>query len=343
MSSFTRGSQALIPSIRAQHHIHHPLTKTQTTLFSTTRAYNAKPQPPTSDNHKINPPTSTLPAPINLPTSLPTSASTPEKLKNLINHGRAYITFYKTGLKNVWHNYRASLPHRKTLGLSTYIPTSPHKSPHSDKLHRGQYQLVHRSARDVRRMIPFTLVLVICGEFTPLIIPFFGTTITPATCRVPKQLTKERDALSESKWRALSAVAQLESAKDGSMPTATPALGSSDELGLLVQFADLNRAREADAAGVLRACAGLGLAKSVERAGAPLLVTLVYRRRLLGYLDYLRIDDRLIRTCGGVEALSGDEVRIALGERGAMDFAAVEQNEKELRVWLKKWLDARKE
>ncbi|KAJ5667970.1 uncharacterized protein N7477_006540 [Penicillium maclennaniae] len=274
MSSITQGTRALsqFNALNMQRQLHPRLPSTIPRLFSTSAASSAKQDattvttPPVT---QINAPPSTLPAPLDLPTVLPANAQTADKLKRLVTIGRAYLAFYKTGLKNVYRNYRASLPLRASLGLPAYIPISPPRRTSKDSTHkgidmgRGQYQLVVRSARDVRKMIPFTLVLIICGEFTPLIIPLFGSAITPATCRVPGQVAKERDGASKRKTAAMRAHARAIEAE----VVNSISVGSGEEMRVLAEFASPRWVKEADQDAVLRACAVFGLVKSHERLG----------------------------------------------------------------------------
>ncbi|KAJ5864357.1 uncharacterized protein N7529_006273 [Penicillium soppii] len=277
-----------------------------------------------------------------LPPPLPTSAGLADKLKRYVEFGRTYVTFYKTGLKNVYRNYRASLPLRKQLGLPIYLPVSPprtisHQNPKKERqesnLGRGQFQLVRRSARDVRRMIPFTMILIVCGEFTPLIIPIFGSAITPATCRVPSQVEKERVGSVKRKLAAL---------ESGRLPLKPD---SSEQLRLLAkQFADLAWTASADPASVLRACAVFGLVKRHDKTASALLAGLIYRPRLTRYVEYLAIDDRMIRA-GGISSMSATEVRIAVEERGGVDISGTsdrKQAEKLERRWLEQWIALKK-
>jgi hypothetical protein len=189
-------------------------------------------------------------------------------------------------------------------------------------------------------MIPFTLVLIVCGEFTPLVIPLFGSAITPATCRVPGQIAKERNEASKRKNAAMIAHARAE------QPSALKgvSVGSGEEMRLLAEFASPSWVKRADKDAVLRACAVFGLIKSHERVGGSMLVGPLYRGRLEKYVEYLGIDDGMIRAGGGVSRLHADEVRIALDERGAGDVASLyagEKIERAERKWLEKWLDVR--
>lgn len=371
MAPLARVQIPLVIPLRPSHHAYIPLRPIalacyHASPFSTSAASQAaKQQPrapvqatisitpvsptPTLENlsqSHINAPISTFPAIIDIPDPLPTSAPTPEKLKRLVTVGRAYLTFYKTGLKNVYHNYRTSLPLRRELGLPAYLPVSPPRSTKFDeslptetpetKLGRGRFQLVRRSARDVQRMIPFTLILIICGEFTPLIVPIFGNTITPATCRVPGQVTKEREAGSKRKVLAQQALA-------AATGEAVPMTGSDAERAQLLGLTTISSAQQASAQKVLQACAMFGLVKKHDRFLGRMLAGPVYRPRLLRHLHYLNIDDRMILDAG-VDALSAEEVRIAVEERGAGDVSAMLNGAKAEAVereWLKKWLNDR--
>jgi hypothetical protein len=316
-----------------------------------------RPSPPTTvstpSKNEINPPISTLPADLVTPSPLSSSAGAADKLKRYVEYGRAYLTFYKTGLKNVYHNYRASLPLRKRLGLPAYIPISPprtstynaREAPSIRKesgLGRAQFQLVRRSASDVCRMIPFTMILIVCGEFTPLIVPIFGSAITPATCRVPSQVEKERVAATNRKRAALDVyIASLE---DKSLTLLKA--DSVEQMCLLAKrFADPAWAASADPASVLRACAVFGLVKRHDKTAGSLLAGVIYRPRLARYVEYLAIDDGMIRVGGGVSAMNATEVRTAVEERGGVDVSSGTQDRKQAekleRRWLEQWLAVR--
>ncbi|KAL4971558.1 hypothetical protein BDW66DRAFT_163593 [Aspergillus desertorum] len=293
----------------------------------------------------VNPPPSTRPADLKTPAPLDTSASVSEKAQRLIAYGRAYLAFYKTGLKNVYHNYRTSLSIRRSLGIPSYLPTLPPpkffiKSSSGSGKHaklktsRSTFQLLNRAAYDVRRMIPFALVLIICGEFTPLLVIAFGNAITPFTCRIPKQVDKYRAQRAERKRAALDAYAT----SNGSV--AAPEPGSKEELDLLSAFASNEFAKKTSAQGVLTACAVFGLTKSHN--SPSLLVERVYRKRLAKHAEYLAVDDKMIKSCGGVAEMESAEVKIAVEERGGYGLmAGTSSREVEWaeRRWLDMWLE----
>jgi hypothetical protein len=311
---------------------------------------------PLSDD--INPPPSTRPADLDIPESLPDTAPATDKVKRYFSIGRAYLSFYKTGLKNVYHNYCASLPIRRSLGIPARLPTAPpaaafYAKPNSkgkygseDESHNGNqhlptktsrstFQLLHRAAYDVRRMIPFTLILIICGELTPFLVLAFGNAVTPYTCRIPRQIEKYRSQRLSQKTKALSAHA---AAVDGSVTP--PEAGSEEEMRVIAQFVNKSWVEKASDEEVLRACAVLGLAKS--HTMPSFLVGMLYRRRLKNFVEYLKLDDDLLRKCGGAKAMEAAELRIAVEERAGFGLAMGEeewQAERMQRRWLEKWLE----
>lgn len=304
----------------------------------------------TSLSSDVNPPPSTRPADLDLPPPLAPSATLRDRFSRYLAVGRAYYTFYKTGLKNVYHNYRASIPIRRALGLPVYLPTSPPPVPGTSgavldsavttlNVSRADLQLVRRAAYDVRRMIPFTLILIVCGEMTPLVVLALGNAVTPLTCRVPGQVDKERLARAKAKQVALQAV-------QGSLGSATPIPpGSDEELAWLADtFANRDFVASASAEQVLRVCAVFGLTRSLDRPAW--LVPWIYRRRLRKWIEYLALDDQLIVRGGGVQALNAEEVRTAVEERGGFGVSGPAADgwsaEREERRWLERWLRRRK-
>ncbi len=300
----------------------------------------------------VNPPPSTRPADLELPEPIPPSAPLNDKVTRWIAYGRAFLSFYKTGLKNVYHNYRTSLPIRRSLGIPSYLPTSPpsrfflKSGAGSDRTHdaieprtgRSTFQLLHRASHDVRRMIPFTLILIICGEFTPLLILALGNSVTPYTCRIPKQIAKENAQRANRKRAALSAHS---TATKGSV--SIPEAGSNEELELLSGFASPSFVEGAAAEDILRACAVFGLVKTHTRPSV--LVNPLYRRRLRKYAEYLALDDKLIRKGGGVSAMESAEVKIAVEERGGQGLPQGTEGwetERLERRWLEMWLEKSK-
>ncbi|EGD94398.1 hypothetical protein TESG_01917, partial [Trichophyton tonsurans CBS 112818] len=289
----------------------------------------------TSISSPVNAPATTRPAFLDVPSK--DNPQTSGTFSYYFALGKAYLRFYKTGLKNVYGNYKASIPLRKQLGLPAYIPRSPWTdtpassaggSTDASSLTRSDFQLVRRSACDLRRMIPFGFILLICGEFTPLVVLAIGNMVTPMTCRMPKHLIKERGKRIEYKIAALQ--------------------GLSDSQREVVAPSSLRGAKDVHALSaeeVLQSCVVFGLSKrhslSVPEFLQNMLVNGLYRPRLQRWMEYLAADDKLIKSAGGLDNMVAEEVRLAVDERGGVDVGmGLKEGVREAaeRKWLAKWL-----
>jgi hypothetical protein len=124
----------------------------------------------------------------------------------LFRLGKSYLAFYKTGFKNVWQNYkelrkiRAKVGNRRLEEVVKYGSRgAANRDGHGNGsnnnsgpgsvpvLTRQDYQLALRTRHDVGKLVPFSIVFAICGEFTPLVILAIGSAAVPYTCRIPKQ------------------------------------------------------------------------------------------------------------------------------------------------------------
>lgn len=141
---------------------------------------------------RVNPPTSTQPPPLILP-----PREKKWSISGLFALGLAYLKFYKTGFKSIYQNWK--------LTRAIFSRVAPDfNPPHAlllDKLTRAEYLLIRRTAQDIRKVIPFGLLFMICGEFTPLaVIVFRG--LVPRTLWIPKQVETARKKNEERRNRA---------------------------------------------------------------------------------------------------------------------------------------------
>jgi LETM1-like protein len=140
--------------------------------------------------HPENDLSSTRPAPLSLPDGPVQESDGSISLKSrgtyLFRLGKAFVGFYKIGIKNIWYNYKEYRQIRKRIG-GTAIHTLIKYEP-TPKISRREFQLYLRTQHDLKKLLPFCLVFAICGEFTPLVIPVLGTAVVPHTCRIPKQV-----------------------------------------------------------------------------------------------------------------------------------------------------------
>lgn len=103
--------------------------------------------------------------------------------------GKGYVGFYKTGFWNVWSNYKEYRTLRARFAGTDMHDLVKHES--TPGITRREFQLCLRTQHDLKKLAPFALVFLVCGEFTPLVIIALGTAVVPFTCRIPKQITKD--------------------------------------------------------------------------------------------------------------------------------------------------------
>ena len=252
----------------------------------------------------VNPPSSTRPPPL----ALPARTDSQSAFRYYLSLGRAYLAFYSTGLKSVYTNYTLS---RKLLAR---LPpaTSLASALHHRLLRRAEFQLIRRSRADIRKLPPFVLVFLICGEFTPLVVLTLGASIVPSVCRVPAQVQREREKLETRRKKSF---------REGTVEVKMETRGSNLE--------NLGRSQ------VLHVGRSLGLfpAWADRFGGYP---TNIVRGRSERYIEYLQADDEGLRREGDFERLEVEEVRIALEERGVDVLGKREEILREqLRAWLR--------
>jgi len=115
------------------------------------------------------------------------------RLSYLYHLGKAYLTFYKTGLKNVWSNYKEYRKINERLGSFALNDVVKYSGKGGrPTISRREYQLCLRTRHDITKLIPFGLILLICGEFTPFVVLALGSAVVPLTCRIPIQVTKDQ-------------------------------------------------------------------------------------------------------------------------------------------------------
>lgn len=263
-----------------------------------------EPSPPESDNNSthvynraLNPPASTRPPALSVPARDP-AAST---IGHYISVGKAYIKFYKTGLKAVFANRRLL---RETLAAK---PVEADRRPPSvfrpsvvpTSYSRADWVLLWRVRHDLLRVPLFALVLLVCGEFTPLIVLAIDG-VVPYTCRLPRQIG--------------GSMAKAEQRRADSFDTLaappTPAAAQDHVLRSLHLVSTLW-----DRVGFVMP--GLWQVKGNLR------------------MAFLAGDDALLLQDGGLSGLEVDELRIACAERG---IDVLGKGDGELRRLLGDWL-----
>jgi len=292
----------------------------------------------TKTSSAVNPLPTTRPPPLDLPTRGKEAYPI-----YLYRTGRAYGTFYKDGLKNVWHNHKAASALKKRIvaalnarkpDLAPPVSASKTWSAFRDEavqrrvLNRAEFQLLERNARDIGKLPLFGLLVLLFGEWLPLLVPFIPNRV-PGTCRIPKQVRGMREkSEARRKWSFRSGVAE-------------PAAGQVAVEGGKWRMTDEANVREVlkslGSEQLMHLSCVLNQHSSVwDRIQLTPPAGLI-RRGVCARVQYLALDDFLIVEAGGIKNLSSDELIIACEERGIDVLGKPEDKLKtELQAWIKK-------
>jgi hypothetical protein len=273
----------------------------------------------------VNPSTSTLPAPLDIPKR--------EKDQGLPSYllkcGRAYLGFYKTGIKNVWSNYKDAkkIQHKLRSTQTPQLPPSPSSKGHQNLytkfvLTRAEFQFLRRSQHDVRRVPIFGILFILAGEYLPLIVIFL-TPLVPYTCRIPKQIKRAREKLEKRREDSFRGVT------DEYVPSA------KGKEGDVRAFDDMAKGQLMH---ISRSCGLHAALWDWTKGVLPPKAMLTFRVRK--WLEYLEKDDMLIQRDGSVKELKGEELRLAAEQRG---LDVLGKKDDELRSTLARWMKGRSE
>ncbi|KAK7755424.1 hypothetical protein SLS62_002651 [Diatrype stigma] len=273
----------------------------------------ATPRDPIPLSATLNPPASTRPPPL----ELPDPSQSQSKFRHFFSLGKAYMTFYKTGLKAIFTNRRLLASVAPPPGIASSTSSTSNTWPTRAVVH-----LRARTRHDLARLPVFGVLLVVCGEFTPLLVLLFPT-LTPLTCRIPRQIETLRRAAAarrEASFRALAA-------QRNRHQYLAPEQAAAEEARL--------------APGHIARSLGL-TSRWWDRAG---LDGPFARGRADRAVAFLARDDAMIRAAdadaaagggGGVAAIEDEEIVLACEDRG-MDVQGVKVGalRKRLEAWVR--------
>jgi hypothetical protein len=280
----------------------------------------------------LNPPLESYAPPLDVPERKPGQG----KLKWLYQCGKAYLSFYKSGIKNV----RSSSKLAKTLRAKVAAASSNGKPQDATAvLSRAEWQLTRRTRADMMRLPAFALVFLVLGEWTPLI-ALYLTPVIPEPCRVPAQLERMQRKAEARRAERLRRVGH-----DAARLVSRPGAGAS-ELGVgdIQRFnaTQARRVRDALAAPTPRVSLFELLLLSARFDAHPGLLDRLFItpprallvRGLRKKMGYLVTDDEMVARDGGWGGLRREEVVRACFERG-VDVRG--RSEAELRKVLAVW------
>ena len=254
----------------------------------------------------INPPRSTLPPPLSLPTR-----GSETIFVYWFNIGRAYATFYKNGVKAVWYNYKA------TRLLKARIATKDiAEAAQKGLITRSEFQLLKRNDRDIGKLPLFGVLVLILGEWLPLFVPLMPNAV-PGTCRIPKQVTgmrekaEQRRRISFRQGITIPSDQQVSAMESGSRTTqAAWALAfDPDHRRTLLRSLRDDQLHHLSSTLTLHS-------RLWDRIQLPPPAFLL-RRAINKHLAYVAQDDfLLLKSDGAASRLSPDELQTACEERG---------------------------
>jgi hypothetical protein len=305
--------------------------------------FSIQPRVPTptrsSSKSLLNPPPTTLPPPLDLPTRGEESYPV-----YLYRTGRAYGTFYKDGLKNVWHNHKdaSALKKRIVADLNARKPdlASPasagkrwskirDEAVQRGVVKRAEFQQLERNAGDIGKLPFFGVLVLLFGEWLPLIVPFIPNRV-PGTCRIPKQVrgmrekSEARRKMSFRQGVAEPKVAQVAVVEGGKWRM-------TDRGNVQDVLKGLKPAQLMHLSCVLNLHSGIW-----DKLGTMPPAALL-RRAVCAKMQYLALDDFLMVEAGGPGGLSSEEVMVACEERGIDVLGKAEERlREELQAWVQK-------
>ncbi|KAM0247895.1 hypothetical protein ACHAQJ_009665 [Trichoderma viride] len=256
---------------------------------------------PAALNAALNPPASTRPPP------LQAVEAQSSKIKYYFKLGKAYVIFFKDGVKAIITNRR--LLNEKVKSLPSGERPSvfkPHYIP--DAFSRADWVLLWRTRHDLIRLPLFALFFIIAEDLTPILVIFLPG-ILPYTCRFPRLLNI---TLEKAERRRKAAFDELES-----------------------QYP-----QGALSPGITRTVAHRHLLRSLDLSGRmwdrlgftpPGMWAIKGRLRM----TFLEIDDQRLLDGGGPLGLDVEELRIACSDRG---INILGKSEMELKTRLGDWL-----
>lgn len=308
-------------------------SSSKTPTITTTPKLHPSPSNATISPTAANPPATTRPAPLNLPNREPNSST----LSFYFATGKAYLTFYKTGLKNVYLNTRlvwslnaaAGVPRAETpppgdIATPPTVTITTTRAVGSTT--RSTLLLRRRWRHDVRRLPLFALLLLVCGEFTPLVVMAMPK-LVPYTCRIPRQVETLQRKAEERRAASFHKLDKI------------PLLDADIEASLSSSPSSEATASLSDAETAAHIARSLNLISPLwDRLGVPdatLAALLSTQRKVQRHLDFLKEDDALLVQAGGVVALEDEEVVLACVDRA---IGTIGRSNEELRKEMQSWL-----
>lgn len=297
-------------------------------------------------NDKLNPPSFTYAPEL----SVPARKEGQNYASYLFSCGKAYLTFYKSGISHT----RQTLKFAKTLRarLAAQGHAVSQDIAGNGVLSRAEWQVLRRSKRDLLRLPVMGFLILALGEWLPLVVVYL-TPVIPEACRIPAQVERtlrKLEARRKDRLNRIAMDAQRLQTRDRTPRTDEDAirLAAAAE-GLLSPESKAGKdGGLAMASAIIPPSASqdlslfhLLLLSARLNCHVRLFDTLyltppkwLLQRSVSRTLAYLTQDDELIRRDGGTQALDKQELQRACVDRG---IDVLGKSEAEQRKSLARW------
>lgn len=293
---------------------------------------------PARSHDLINPPRSTLPPSLELPTRGGETVAV-----YYFRIGKAYGNFYKEGVKAVWRNYKLSKELKTRVFRELDAKGSQERrikkwrkvreaAVKEGLVTRAEFQLLERNASDIGKLPFFGLLVLLFGEWLPLLVPFMPHAV-PGTCRIPKQVKGMREKGEERRRKSF---------RQGiPEPTAEQAQIEGGQKWPLAQRENAGRlvSRLRDEQLVHLSCV-FGLHSTIWDRVQLTPPMFLLRWRIKERVQYLSLDDVLLVRDGGLDSMKQEEVVQACEERGQDVLNKPDDQLRKLLVW---WVERQRE
>ncbi|KAK0212458.1 hypothetical protein DFS33DRAFT_1281668 [Desarmillaria ectypa] len=227
-------------------------------------------------------------------------------LKSLVHTSMELLKFYFRGGREIFRRQRSLADTPST---------------------RREWRMLRTQKRDVLKVVPFLITAVLLEELIPVMV-LYAPAMLPSTCILPGQLRRIRDKKVQKAREALPmlrvAHEYLEISKEGPFPFRKEDLDEEVDMDSLVEQAKTRARFWTDGNRRQSVYTLYGL----SRIGIQLWPWV----RVGWHMDFLESDDAWL-TKEGVQALTDDEVREAVVERG-LGFVQETEARKLLQWWL---------
>lgn len=266
--------------------------------------------------------------------SVPARKADQNFIKWLWSAGRAYLSFYKSGISHV----------RQTAKLAKTLRNKAAQDSNKDMsqvLTRAEWQLVRRSRSDVLRLPVFGVLVLLLGEWLPVVVLYI-TPVIPEVCRIPQQVERalrKREDKRQDRLRKIGLDAMRLLSKDRPSGASASSYDPSS-MSLSKGHAALPGKNWQDMT-LFELCL-----TAAQLDCYPALFDWVpltppkwlLQRNVSKKMEYLATDRKLIDRDGGLNGLNAEEVRRACVDRG---LPVLGKREDELRkalavVWIER-------